>query len=75
MKTLKILLLYLFCRAMSRLRKLRLFANPLEFLPEILPCANLRHLSLANVRIEGNDDLSTVNVHIEVRQAEEQINS
>lgn len=41
-------------RAMAELRILRLFGNPLEFLPEILPLSNLRNLSLANVRIEGD---------------------
>ncbi len=53
-------------RAMAKLRVLRLFGNPLEFLPEITPCTNLRHLSLANVRIEGDQALSTINVDIEV---------
>lgn len=53
-------------RAMAELRTLRLFANPLEFLPEILPCTKLRSLSLANVRIKGNEELSTVDVHIEM---------
>lgn len=52
---------------MSKLRILRLFGNPLEFLPEIIPCTNLRHLSLANVRIEGDQALSTIKVDIEVR--------
>jgi len=52
---------------MSKLRILRLFGNPLEFLPEIIPCTNLRHLSLANVRIEGDQTLSTIMVDIEVR--------
>ena len=51
---------------MSKLRILRLFGNPLEFLPEIIPCTNLRHLSLANVRIEGDQTLSTIKVDIEV---------
>jgi hypothetical protein len=51
---------------MAKLRVLRLFGNPLEFLPEITPCTNLRHLSLANVRIEGDQALSTINVDIEV---------
>lgn len=52
-------------RAMTELCTLRLFGNPLEFLPEILPCTKLRYLSLANVHIDGNEELSTVNVHIE----------
>lgn len=64
------ILFFTFCnlpiRAMAKLRVLRLFGNPLEFLPEITPCTNLRHLSLANVRIEGDQALSTINVDIEV---------
>ncbi|KAJ3670425.1 hypothetical protein LUZ60_010749 [Juncus effusus] len=52
-------------RAMSELRVLRLFGNPLEFLPEILPLHNLRHLSLANIRIEATESLKSVNVQIE----------
>jgi hypothetical protein len=54
---------------MAKLRVLRLFGNPLEFLPEITPCTNLRHLSLANVRIEGDQALSTINVDIEAETA------
>lgn len=53
-------------RAMAELRTLRLFGNPLEFLPEILPLQNLRHLSLANIRIEADENLKSVNVKIEV---------
>ena len=53
-------------RAMAELRVLRLFGNPLEFLPEILPLHKLRHLSLANVRIVADDNLRSVNVQIEV---------
>ncbi|KAI5081182.1 hypothetical protein GOP47_0004365 [Adiantum capillus-veneris] len=56
-------------RAMAELRTLRLFANPLEFLPEILPCTKLRNLSLANVRIEGNEELSEVDIQIEMESA------
>ncbi|XP_078180654.1 phospholipase A I-like protein isoform X2 [Carex rostrata] len=52
-------------RAMSELRVLRLFGNPLEFLPEILPLKKLRHLSLANIRIEATENLKTVSVEIE----------
>ena len=58
--------LQLYGRAMAELRVLRLFGNPLEFLPEILPLHNLRHLSLANIRIEATENLKSVNVHIEV---------
>ncbi|XP_068666286.1 phospholipase A I-like isoform X2 [Aristolochia californica] len=52
-------------RAMAELRVLRLFGNPLEFIPEILPLQNLRHLSLANIRIEADENLKSVNVRIE----------
>ncbi|KAK9681595.1 hypothetical protein RND81_10G013700 [Saponaria officinalis] len=52
-------------RAMAELRVLRLFGNPLEFLPEILPLQKLRHLSLANIRIVADENLRSVNVHIE----------
>lgn len=51
---------------MAELRVLRLFGNPLEFLPEILPLHKLRHLSLANIRIEADELLRSVNVQIEV---------
>lgn len=51
---------------MSELRVLRLYGNPLEFLPEILPLHNLRRLSLANIRIEATENIKTVNVQIEV---------
>ncbi|KAF6175780.1 hypothetical protein GIB67_035907 [Kingdonia uniflora] len=56
-------------RAMSELRVLRLFGNPLEFLPEILPLHKLRHLSLANIRIEADENLKSVNVQIEMENA------
>ncbi|PKA45653.1 LRR repeats and ubiquitin-like domain-containing protein [Apostasia shenzhenica] len=52
-------------RAMSELRILRLFGNPLEFLPEILPLHNLRHLSLANIRIDATENIKAVSVQIE----------
>eukprot|EP00850_Spirogloea_muscicola_P002821 SM000011S18999 [mRNA] locus=s11:273180:281253:- [translate_table: standard] len=52
-------------REMKQLTDLRLFGNPLEFFPEILPCTSLRYLSLANVRIESNIDLTSVVVQIE----------
>ncbi|PKU78149.1 LRR repeats and ubiquitin-like domain-containing protein [Dendrobium catenatum] len=52
-------------RAMSELRVLRLYGNPLEFLPEILPLHNLRRLSLANIRIVATENIKTVNVQIE----------
>uniref|UniRef100_A0A1J3FUR9 Patatin n=1 Tax=Noccaea caerulescens TaxID=107243 RepID=A0A1J3FUR9_NOCCA len=52
-------------RAMAGLRILRLFGNPLEFLPEILPLHQLRHLSLVNIRIVSDENLRSVNVQIE----------
>ncbi|XP_052183412.1 phospholipase A I isoform X2 [Diospyros lotus] len=56
-------------RAMAELRVLRLFGNPLEFLPEILPLHKLRHLSLANIRIVADDNLRSVNVQIEMENS------
>lgn len=53
-------------RAMAEIRVLRLFGNPLEFLPEILPLQKLRHLSLANIRIVADEHLKSVHVQIEV---------
>jgi hypothetical protein len=50
---------------MAGLRILRLFGNPLEFLPEILPLHQLRHLSLVNIRIVSDENLRSVNVQIE----------
>ncbi|KAG5246764.1 phospholipase [Salix suchowensis] len=56
-------------RSMSELQILRLFGNPLEFLPEILPLHKLRHLSLANIRIEADESLRSVNVQIETENS------
>ncbi|CAA3027259.1 phospholipase A I [Olea europaea subsp. europaea] len=56
-------------RAMAELRVLRLFGNPLEYLPEILPLHELRHLSLANIRIVADDNLRSVNVQIEMENS------
>ncbi|KAI3972379.1 hypothetical protein MKW92_046154 [Papaver armeniacum] len=57
-------------RAMSELCTLKLFGNPIEFLPEILPLHKLRHLSFANIRIEGNDSsLKSVDVKIETENS------
>ncbi|XP_059435789.1 phospholipase A I [Corylus avellana] len=56
-------------RAMAELQVLRLFGNPLEFLPEILPLHKLRHLSLANIRIVADDNLRSVNVQIEMENS------
>ncbi|XP_059661951.1 phospholipase A I isoform X2 [Cornus florida] len=54
---------------MSELRVLRLFGNPLEFLPDILPLHKLRHLSLANIRIVADENLRSVNVQIEMENS------
>ena len=62
----KLMLFSIFGRAMAELCVLRLFGNPLEFLPEILPLQKLRHLSVANVRIVADENLRSVNVQIEV---------
>ncbi|KAL6840609.1 hypothetical protein ACP4OV_029473 [Aristida adscensionis] len=56
-------------RSMPKLRILRLFGNPLEFLPEILPLHNLRHLTLANIRIEALESLKSVTVQIETENS------
>ncbi|KAI7755793.1 hypothetical protein M8C21_014917, partial [Ambrosia artemisiifolia] len=56
-------------RAMAELHILRLFGNPLEFLPDILPLHQLRHLSLANIRIVADDHLRSVNVQIETENS------
>ncbi|KAJ6401888.1 hypothetical protein OIU84_014045 [Salix udensis] len=56
-------------RSMAELQILRLFGNPLEFLPEILPLHKLRHLSLANIRIEADESLRSVNVQIETENS------
>ncbi|KAL4345858.1 hypothetical protein AHAS_Ahas11G0320400 [Arachis hypogaea] len=56
-------------RAMAELRVLRLFGNPLEFLPEILPLRKLRHLTLANIRVVADEKLRSVNVEIEMENS------
>ncbi|KAE8728824.1 Phospholipase A I [Hibiscus syriacus] len=56
-------------RAMAELEILRLFGNPLEFLPEILPLHKLRHLSLANIRIVADENIRSVNVQIEMENS------
>ncbi|EFJ31555.1 hypothetical protein SELMODRAFT_408233 [Selaginella moellendorffii] len=65
----KLLRLLLDFRAMTKLRLLQLFGNPLEFLPEILPCEALRILSLANVHIKADEDLSNIAIDIETENA------
>ncbi|XP_035545506.1 phospholipase A I-like isoform X2 [Juglans regia] len=56
-------------RAMAELQVLRLFGNPLEFLPAILPLHKLRHLSLANIRIVADENLRSVHVQIEMENS------
>ncbi|KAL0328786.1 UNVERIFIED_CONTAM: Phospholipase A I [Sesamum calycinum] len=56
-------------RDMAKLCVLRLFGNPLEFLPDILPLHELRHLSLANIRIVADENLGAVNVRIEMENS------
>lgn len=56
-------------RVMAELQVLRLFGNPLEFLPEILPLHKLHHLTLANIRIVADDNLRAVNVQIETENS------
>ena len=36
----------------------------MEFLPEMSPCVHLRHLTLANVRVDANEQLDNVEVPI-----------
>ncbi len=49
---------------LSQLRALHLFGNPLQFLPELTPCTQLRHLSLANVRITADVSYSQWQVEV-----------
>ncbi|RZC50554.1 hypothetical protein C5167_018993 [Papaver somniferum] len=63
-------------RAMSELCTLKLFGNPIEFLPEILPLHKLRHLSFANIRIKGNDSsLKSVDVEIKTENSSSYFNA
>jgi hypothetical protein len=41
-------------RDLPRLRALRLYNNPLEYLPEIAPCRALRELTVANLRVRAD---------------------
>lgn len=51
-------------RSLIQLQSLHLLGNPLESLPDIVACAKLRDLSVANLRIEANDDYSTFKVDV-----------
>lgn len=50
--------------AAPALRSLRLWGNPLEMLPGLGACRALRHLSLANARIDADDDLKHWTVEV-----------
>eukprot|EP00898_Chlorokybus_atmophyticus_P001815 jgi/Chlat1/2634/Chrsp178S02477 len=52
-------------RAMTNLHTLRLVMNPLEYVPEIVPCLQLRHFTLANVRISGDAAMNQVSVTLD----------
>ena len=51
-------------KSLTRLQSLQLFANPLEFLPEMSHCTQLRSLSLANVRILADASFSRWEVEV-----------
>jgi hypothetical protein len=49
-------------KALSKVHTLRLFDNPVEYLPELHHALNLRHLTLFNVRIDATRDYGRVEV-------------
>ena len=49
---------------MRCLRTLLLFGNPLEFLPEISPCQQLRSLSVANLRVRADPSFAEFQVEL-----------
>jgi hypothetical protein len=51
-------------KSLARLQSLQLFNNPLEFLPEMSHCTQLRSLSLANVRILADASFSRWEVEV-----------
>ena len=51
-------------QALPRLKRLQLYNNPLEFLPEIAPCRELRNLSVANLRISSDEVYSKFQVEV-----------
>ncbi|KAK8664862.1 hypothetical protein V6N13_084635 [Hibiscus sabdariffa] len=65
----KIVRLLLDFRALVGLEILRLFGNPLEFLPEILPLRKLSHMSIANIRVVADGNLRSVTVQIETENS------
>ncbi|OMO76880.1 Rossmann-like alpha/beta/alpha sandwich [Corchorus capsularis] len=56
-------------RAMTELLILRLFGNPFEFLPEILPLHKLQILSLANIKTVADENLRSMNMQIEMENS------
>jgi hypothetical protein len=50
--------------AFPRLAVLHLFNNPLEFLPEIAPCGELRDLSVANLRVSADREFAAFRVEL-----------
>eukprot|EP00887_Chlorella_sp_A99_P000219 scaffold13.g219.t1 len=49
---------------LPRLQVLHLYNNPLEFLPEISPCHQLRHLSVANLRVTADQNFAKFKVEL-----------
>lgn len=50
--------------AFPQLQVLHLYNNPLEFLPEFSPCLELRHLSVANLRVTATAGYSKFKVEL-----------
>jgi Leucine-rich repeat (LRR) protein len=51
-------------KALSKVHTFHLYGNPVEYLPEMHHCKSLRCLSLVNVVVSANDDLTEVDVQI-----------
>ena len=51
-------------KALSKVHTFHLYGNPVEYLPEMHHCKALRCLSLVNVVVSANDDLTEVGVQI-----------
>mmetsp|Transcript_8507 Transcript_8507/g.27908 ORF Transcript_8507/g.27908 Transcript_8507/m.27908 type:complete len:429 (+) Transcript_8507:64-1350(+) len=51
-------------KALSKVHTFHLYGNPVEYLPEMHHCKSLRCLSLVNVVVSANDDLTDVDVQI-----------
>ena len=50
--------------SLSHLRTLKLLGNPLEYLPEISACGELRTLSVANLRVRADEKYQTFHVEL-----------